>query len=518
MNKFQKERLEQLWVTKMLCLKDILFLSRYFYKAQYGRSYIVAPHHRIIAASLNRIIEGKFLKVMFNIPPRYGKTTLCVKYFISGGFALNPQAKFIHLSYSDDLATDNSEEVKEIITIPEYIQLFGNVNLKKDSRSKSHFKTTKGGELYATGFRGQVTGFGCGLLGDKNNNGDRMKFNGAMVMDDSIKPEDAEFDLIREAVNNRYSSTIKNRVNSPDVTPQIYIGHRVHPRDLSWHLKTNEIGWKVITLPAILDREKMNEEFEWMSDEGEYVQGKLYELYGYKSFDEVPQETPLWENMHNLEQLYEERGKDPYSIASFERQYMQNPKPLSGLMYPSEWKVYDKLPFDLSTEQVRSQTDCADEGDCYLCTIKYIQFSSIEDKIRLNYVIDILYTQEPTEKTEPLCAEINKGVNYANFESNNGGKAFARNVERISRENDNFKTSFSWYHESSNKDARIKSNASTVQNCTVFPVDWAVRWPRFYDHVTNYMLTGKNKYKDGPDVLTAMIEKEPYGEEWGTVM
>lgn len=512
MNKYREQLLNELIVTQMLCRKDILFFTRYFYKARHGESYIVAPHHRIIAAALNRIYDGIYQKIIFNIPPRYGKTELTVKNFIACGFALNPKAKFIHLSYSDDLAIDNSEEVKDIVTMPEFIQLFNDLTLKKDSRSKSHWKDNKGGEMYATGFRGQVTGFGCGLLGDKKRDEiDRSKFNGALVMDDSIKPDDAEFDLIRESVNRRYSSTIKNRVNSPEVTPQIYIGHRVHPMDLSWYLISNETGWKVISIPAILDRDKMNETYEWMDDESNYITGKLYELYGYKSIDEVPPETACWERMHNLEQLYEERGKDPYAIASFERQYMQNPKPLYGLMYPSEWKTYNELPFDLSYEQIRTQTDCADEGDCYLCSIKYVSYNG------LKYVLDIVYSQEPTEKTEPLCVDLNMGVNYANFESNNGGKSYAQNIERMSREKGNYRTSFSWYHESSNKDGRIKTNASTVQNVIVFPIDWAVRWPKFYNHITNYMLTGKNKYKDGPDVLTAMIEKEPYGDTWASI-
>jgi predicted phage terminase large subunit-like protein len=509
MSKYRQKKLEELTVIKALCSKDILFSTRYFFYQTHGRKYIVGPHHRIIAAALNMVIEGKILKLMINISPRYGKSELSVKQFITAGFGLNPKAKFIHLSYSDDLATDNSQEIKEIIESIAFRELYGNVELKKDSRSKSHWKTTTGGELYATGFRGQVTGFGCGILGDKKKE-DRKRedFNGALVMDDSIKPEDAEFDLIREAVNNRYSSTIKNRINSPEVTPQIYIGHRVHPRDLSWHLQSNEKGWHVITIPAILSRDKMMEDHVWMDDNSNYVHGKLYQLYGYKSPDKIPEETACWKFMHNLKQLYEERGTDAYSISSFTRQYMQNPKPLSGLMYPSPWKIYDKLPFELNEIQIKSQTDCADTGDCYLCSIKYVPFNE------LKYVLDVYYTQEPTEVTQPKCVEFNVDVNYANFESNNGGKAFAINVEAGSRAIDNHKTTFSWYHESSNKDARILANASTVQNLIVFPVDWAVRFPIFYDHITNYMLTGRNKYKDGPDVLTAIIEKEPYGDTW----
>ena len=504
MREDKKNRLKELAVLQTMCNRDVLFFTRYFFKQRFGQKYIVSPHHRIISAYLNRVLDGTIINLNLNIPPRYGKTELAVKNFIAAGFGLNPGSKFMHLSYSDDLAVDNSDGVRDIIGTVEYMSIYGDFNIKKDSRSKGHWKTTMGGEMYATGFRGQVTGFGAGVLGDEGRN-DRRKFNGALVMDDSIKPEDAEFDLIREAVNSRYSSTIKNRVNSPGITPQIYIGHRVHPKDLTAYILATEEYWMSISLPAILDKESLLKEYEYMDDDSNYCKAPLFKIYGYEKIEDCPVEIPLWGRMHSLEMLYKLRAND---IVTFGRQYMQNPKPAEGLMYPGEWKTYREIPLE---EQIRSQTDTADEGDCYLCSIKYVISNS------LRYVLDILYTQEPTEVTEEKCADLNSDVNYAVFESNNGGKSFARNVERICRERGNWKVKVTWYHESTNKDARIKTNASTVQNMVVFPVDWAVRWPKFYDHVTNYMLTGKNRYKDAPDVLTAIVEKEPYGDDWASI-
>jgi len=87
-------------VLKVMCEKDLLFFTRYIYKENHRRNFIVAPHFVIIANKLMDVINGKTKRLIINIPPRYGKTELAVKSFICYGLAINPQSKFIHLSYS----------------------------------------------------------------------------------------------------------------------------------------------------------------------------------------------------------------------------------------------------------------------------------------------------------------------------------------------------------------------------------------------------------------------------------
>jgi predicted phage terminase large subunit-like protein len=92
------------------------------------------------------------------------------------------------------------------------------------------------------------------------------------------------------------------------------------------------------------------------------------------------------------------------------------------------------------------------------------------------------------------------------IESNNGGRAFARNIIRIIKDKD--KRSFvRWFHQSKNKKARILTQSSTVQKYVLFPEDWKAKWPVFYEAVTNYQKEGKNKHDDAPDTLTGLVEK-----------
>lgn len=123
--------------------------------------------------------------------------------------------------------------------------------------------------------------------------------------------------------------------------------------------------------------------------------------------------------------------------------YQQEPIDLKGRLY-SNFKTYTG---DLPTfKQVRAYIDTADEGDDYLCCIIY--GATFQNEA---YVLDVIYTKAPMEITENAVAHalyIN-GVNKAKFESNNGGRGFARSVRRILLEKlGTNKCVIKWFHQS----------------------------------------------------------------------
>src|SRR5690606_4043078 len=95
---FTKRDVIALW-----CKSSMMNYTKYFFQKQYGRSFVVGEHHVKIAKALDDVLMGRITRLIINIAPRYGKTELAVKNFISAGLSINPAAKFIHLSYSDDL-------------------------------------------------------------------------------------------------------------------------------------------------------------------------------------------------------------------------------------------------------------------------------------------------------------------------------------------------------------------------------------------------------------------------------
>lgn len=473
-------------IKKTWVLESTLNFIRYFFKENFGKKFIVNDHHRTIGEALDKVIRGEIKRLIINVAPRYGKTEMVVKGFIAYGLALNAASKFLHLSYSADLAMDNSREVQETVKSESFQELF-EAQLSSESKKKWH--TVQGGGLYAISSGGQVTGFGAGAVQEVAEDEEKdiedfipyfhSEFAGAIVIDDPIKPDDALSDQKREAVNQKFDTTIRNRVNSRD-TPIIIIMQRLHQNDLCGYVKNldgiiEEGGdWTVIELPCL-------------------------------TTDANGNDKALWEHKHTVEELKDMRLKNPFV---FETQYQMNPKPKEGLMYDRGFRTYPYPTIPYTTSNIRKNyTDVADTGDDYLCSINYTETDLG------NYVEDILFTKKAQEYTEPKHAEMlaKHQTTTAYIESNNGGRSYGRNVETQTRIIGNNTTEFDMFFQGGNKDVRIYTQSNEVMNLTFFPEGWDKMWPEFYNHVTTYMKTGKNKHDDGPDVLTGMLEKR--GEE-----
>ena len=135
--------------------------------------------------------------------------------------------------------------------------------------------------------------------------------------------------------------------------------------------------------------------------------------------------------------------------------------PQVGLLY-SKLKTYENLNGDGS---VKIYCDVADTGKDYLCSIA---FKIINKKA---YILDVVYTQETVEVTEKLVTNqiIKTNCVEAIIESNNGGRAFSRNIQRMLDEKNFLKCQVIPFHQSQNKIARILSQQSNVQNNVFFP-------------------------------------------------
>lgn len=486
---------------ELLRLEMLTSFEKYtkaMFKAQYHRSFIVAEHHKKMFTALQDVVDGKCKRLIINIAPRYGKTELVIKSFISWCFALNPKCRFLHLSYSDILVNDNSDTIRSIMMEPLYTTLFPQSALASEKGSAKRWKTKAGGELYAVSTQGQVTGFGAGnvdidptidqmdggndifvfddhtnemlsMIGAKTN-----IFQGAIVIDDPIKPEDAESDIVRERINLRFENTIRNRTNSRN-TPIIIIMQRLHEHDLCGYLKEIEPDeWTVLSLPAI------------------------------QTDSETGEEYALWPMKHTLEELYKMRTINP---VVFDTQYMQDPTPKEGLMYSEGFKTYtrDQLPTGTKALQKWNYTDTADTGADSHCSICFINTPEFV------YVTDVLFTDAPMEVTEPKQAEMlttNQTIECL-IESNNGGRGFSRNVKKILRVDlKNFKCVVNTFTQTQNKKTRIFTASAQVQNDILFPEGWEKKWPKFYQALTSYRKDNKkrNQHDDAPDGITGVWE------------
>lgn len=283
-------------------LTDTLFATRYLFKERFGRKFIVGNHHEKIGKALDRVFNGECKRLMIWLPPRYSKTEIAVKTAIAKGLAINPASKFIHTSYSKDLALDNATEIKEIIQSEYFKRLFPHIAIAKGEAVKHKWYTEQGGGVYTTSTAGQITGFGAGEVPDEEIESTieelerSPRFAGAIIIDDPIKPEDAGSATMREKVNMRFETTIRSRTNSRN-TPIIIIMQRLHKNDLCGYLMQIEPDeWEVLNLPALSIDEETGEE------------------------------VALWSFKHTVEELHKIRAANRFV---FETQYQQNPKEIN---------------------------------------------------------------------------------------------------------------------------------------------------------------------------------------------
>ncbi len=451
-------------VRRAWALQDTLHFTRYFFKEKEKKKFIVGDHHKAICDALDEVLAGRCRRLIINIAPRYGKTEVAVKNFIAEGLALNPASRFIHLSYSSALAMDNSVAIKDIVNSEAYQQLFS-TRIKYGSDTKNRWDTEQGGGVYATSTLGQITGFGAGAVDVP---GEPYRFAGAIVIDDPIKPEDALSDIVRERVNRRFETTVRNRVNSRN-TPIIIIMQRLHERDLCGYLQDIEPDeWKVVSLPCVKEDGNGNA-------------------------------VALWPFKHDLKELDKIRMANSYV---YETQYMQNPKPLEGLMY-EHFRTYQTMPIEAHLPTKKAYVDTADTGEDYLCAICYDEFESG------CYVTDILFTNRSMEYTEPETARmlVRNGTQAVVIEANNGGRGFRRNVEKHVRTLGNWTMQFEDFTQTENKASRIFSHSAEVMNMVAFPEGWETKFPQYHAAMNGYRKEGRNEHDDAPDATTGLVER-----------
>ena len=233
---------------KIECEIDGLYFARYFFKQRFGSKMIISGHHKVIQKTLDRVISGEINRLIINMPPGYTKTELSSIFMIARGLAINPKARFLHLSYSDNLALLNSSTARSIVKSGEFQDMWP-MSTRDDQDSKGTWYNEESGGVRATSSKGQVTGFRAGHM--------EPGFTGALIVDDPVKPDDASSEKIRGGVNERYNETIKNRLAVEDV-PIIIIMQRIHYKDLSGYLLRGGSGekWHHLNLPVIVDNSK----------------------------------------------------------------------------------------------------------------------------------------------------------------------------------------------------------------------------------------------------------------------
>lgn len=305
------------------CERDHLFFSRYFFKAREGIKFRVNWHHHLIADTVQRVIDGELKNVVINVSPGSSKTELVVINLIARGLALNPRARFLHISYSDDLALLNSQKAREIIASDEYQALWP-LQIADDARAKKRWNVVVDGKtaggVYAVSLGGQITGFRAGHMAEG--------WQGAIIIDDPLKVKGATSKAEREGANKTLINTVKSRKANPD-TPIVVIMQRLAEEDPTGFIKAGGFPgeWHFVEIPALIGDEYVEalpEHLRPMVEDG-----------GARDDDGRFSYWPYKEPLPDL--LAMRDAKDSATRMVFAGQYMQRPAPEGGDILRGEW-------------------------------------------------------------------------------------------------------------------------------------------------------------------------------------
>jgi len=246
-------------------------------------------HHQIIANEFTNISSKKKGRLIVNMPPRHTKSEFASVYYPAWMIGKFPKMKIMQVTHNAELSARFGAKVRNLIDSPEYKRIFGDVRLRADSKAKGRWETNHGGEYFAAGVGGSITGRGADLL----------------IIDDPHTEQDSLSKNAMERVYDWYSSGPRQRLQPGGSI--VLVMTRWAQNDLTGYLIKNQKEdkadkWRQISFPAIL-----------------------------------PSGNPVWPEYWTTEEL--EKVKASLPIRNWSAQYMQNPTSEEGAILKREWWV-----------------------------------------------------------------------------------------------------------------------------------------------------------------------------------
>jgi predicted phage terminase large subunit-like protein len=271
--------------------------------------FIEGSHHKIINKKFNDIATGKIKRLIINMPPRHTKSEFASYLLPAWMIGKNPKLKIIQATHTADLAIDFGRKTKNLVDEPRYRELFP-TRLQEDSQAAGKWKTEQGGEYFAAGVGGAITGRGANLL----------------IIDDPHKEQDIRGDgKSFEKAMSWYTAGPRQRLQPGGSI--VIVMTRWSTKDVTGQLlkAQSEEGsdqWEVVELPALL-----------------------------------PDGKPVWPEYWTSEELLKTKASIP--VSNWNAQYMQSPTGDEGALIKREWWKDWKHKYPPKTEYIIQSYDTA---------------------------------------------------------------------------------------------------------------------------------------------------------------
>jgi len=253
-------------------------------------AFIEGRHHKIMADAFERVASGELKRLIVNMPPRHTKSEFA-SFLLPAWFLGNyPEKKIIQSAHTAELSVGFGRKVRNLVDSDDYKSIFPNVLLRSDSKAAGRWSTNKGGEYFAIGVGGAVTGKGADLL----------------VIDDPHSEQEGQSSdpSVFDRVYDWYTSGPRQRLQPGGSI--ILVMTRWHKRDLTGQILKSSLQrvgsdeWELIEFPALM-----------------------------------PSDEPLWPEFWPRDELEALRNELP--APKWNAQYQQNPTSEEGALVKREW-------------------------------------------------------------------------------------------------------------------------------------------------------------------------------------
>jgi predicted phage terminase large subunit-like protein len=296
----------------------------------------IAPHHRIIADALMRVVRGATKRLIISLPPRSGKSFIVSQHFPAYYLGHHPGRKVMAFSVTADLAGDFGVKTRNLVASAEHTRVFPNCTLAEGDGCKTQFRTSEGGEYFALGIGTVASGRGAhlGIIDDAYND-----------------PAQVASETYKRTLREWYAATFRTRIMPGGAV--VVMHTRWAAEDLcGWLLDEHKRdGWEVISIPAVAEDDEL-----WITSEGpwgrkkgepldpEWWREEMDDLLKYGKWK--PQTTPSGQDpIKEYATFYYAQLAQTLGSRFFSALYQQRPTPGEGGKCKLGWfKRYKHRP------------------------------------------------------------------------------------------------------------------------------------------------------------------------------
>lgn len=253
--------------------------------------FVGGRHHKIVAKKFEEMAEGKLKRLIICMPPRHTKSEFASYLFPSWFLGKFPGKKVIQASNTAELAVGFGRKVRNLVGSEQYAEIFPNVSLRSDSKAAGRWSTNLGGEYFAIGVGGTMTGKGADIA----------------IIDDPHSEQEA-----------RLAAT------NPEVFDSVFEWYTSGPRQ-----RLQPGGGIVVVMTRWSKKDLVGRILQSMVDRD----GEKWEVIEFPAI--LPSGNPLWPEFWSLEELT--ALKEELPTAKWNAQYQQNPTSEEGAIIRREW-------------------------------------------------------------------------------------------------------------------------------------------------------------------------------------